>query len=501
MPNPAMQEFFERRKGLALTFDDVLLTGARARHMLSDVSLRTHFSRNVPLLVPIVGAAMSSVVGIKMAIALAKVGGIGSIPRSLDPVEQAKAVAKVKHHIHGFIDEPITTDAETSVAALLERIKSKGYEFDSFPVLDKAGRLVGLITHNDFKRCDDPSQLVGSVMTSFGILVTAAEGISVRDAYQKLKKSDKNVLPVMRKDGTLAGIYTFSDLNRIINQKTTHNVDQSGRLRVAAAVGAGPEALERAELLAAKNVDAFHIDMANGWQNFVFDTAKQLKAKYPNGPDVVIGNFAIGRAVTEALEETNADGVLVGIGGGSICTTRTIIGTGVPQVTAVYDCAKAAQPFDVPVCSDGGIRQSGDIAIALAAGADSVMVGGLIAGTDESPGDKRVENGQYVKDYYGMGSLRAMKESSAARHRYLQGMGALIPEGIEGSKQYKGPVNDEIALHVGGLKKSLHANGARTIAELHENADFNQVTAAGQRESHPHDVTVIKQAPNYSGRV
>lgn len=500
MSNSALRTFFDSRKDTALTFDDVLLKGARATFSLNEVSLTTNFSRNVPLLMPIVGAAMSSVVGSKMAIALAKLGGIGSIPRSLDPEAQAEAVARVKHHIHGFIDEPILAlaRAEDTVENLLRERSEKDWEFDSFPVLNASGKLVGLMTHSDFKRCDDPSLKIGAVMTKADKLISAREGISLKDAYSLLKESDKNVLPVLRADGSLAGIYTFTDLKRIVTEKTTHNVDSSGQLRVAAAIGAGSEAMERAELLVAKGVDVLHIDMANGWQDFVLTTAKNIKDAYPSGPDVVLGNFAQGRAAREAVDETGVDGILVGIGGGSICTTRTVTGTGVPQVSAVYECARFLEGTGVPVCSDGGIRQSGDIAIALGAGAHSVMVGGLIAGTEETPGTKhRLENGQQVKDYYGMGSERAMLESAGSRQRYLQGQGVLIPEGVEGIVSFKGSVETVLSVHLGGVRKALHSNGSRSIDELHEKAEFSQVTAAGRIESHPHDITLAASSSSY----
>lgn len=498
MSNSSLQKFFESRKDIALTFDDVLLKGARASFALREVSLATQFSRNVHLQVPIVGAAMSSVVGSKMAIALAKLGGIGSIPRSLDPEAQAKAVARVKHHIHGFIDEPILAKAEDTVEDLLRERTEKGWEFDSFPVLNTKGKLVGLMTHSDFKRCDNPALVVGAVMTTVEKLISAREGISLKDAYSMLKETDKNVLPVLRTDGSLAGMYTFTDLKRIMTEKTMHNVDISGQLCVAAAIGAGPEAYERAELLVAKGVDVLHIDMANGWQDFVFTTAKCLKETYKNGPDIVLGNFAQGRAAREAVDETGVDGILIGIGGGSICTTRTVTGTGVPQVSAVYECARYLENTGVPVCSDGGIRQSGDIAIALSVGADSVMVGGLIAGTEEAPGVvHRLENGQRVKDYYGMGSERAMLESAGSRQRYLQGQGVLIPEGVEGSVSYKGSVETVLSVHLGGVRKALHCNGARTIEELHEKAELNQVTFAGRVESHAHDITLSSASSGY----
>lgn len=501
MPNEHMQAFFHKRRkdGAALTFDDVLLIGNRAKCAPWEVDLSTRFSRNVKLNLPIVGAAMSTVTEAKMAIALAKMGGIGSIHRILSPENQAKEVGRVKHHQHGFIDEPKTVYPYETVAQLLAKKAEKEWKFDSFPVVERgSNKLLGIITRTDIKRCDDYTKRIDQVMTPIDKMITAREGVDMHEAYRILKESDKNVLPIIKSEGTLVGIYTFSDLKRMIAEKTIHNMDHGGKLRVCAAVGVGEEALERAERLVAQGVDVLHIDMANAWQDYVFTTARALKEKYPDGPDVVLGNFIRPEAVSDALHATKVDGILVGMGGGSICTTRVVTGTGLPQVTAVYECAMAAAKLDVPVCSDGGIRYTGDIAIALAAGAESVMVGGLVAGTEEAPGEKRkLADGSYVKEYYGMGSERAMKESSGARQRYLQGQGRLIPEGVEGVVPYKDAVTAILELQKGGLEKAFHSNGARTIMELHEKARFTQVTSAGHRESHVHDVSVEVQASNY----
>jgi IMP dehydrogenase len=338
-------------------------------------------------------------------------------------------------------------------------------------------------------------------MTKLGDLYTARKGVSKEEAYKLLQKWDKNVLPVLDSYDRLVGIYVYSDLKRMLTEKkTNHNLDTQGQLRVCAAIGVGEEAMIRAELLAAKGVDVLHIDMAHGWQKIVIDTIRMLKQKYPNGPDIVAGNIS-NRDATVALMEAGADGILVGQGGGAICTTRLVAGIGKPQVSAVYGCARAIWSKDVPIVSDGGIVDSGDIVVALAAGAKSVMVGNLLAGTKETPGEEKIlGDGTAVKDFYGMGSIRAMTESPGSRQRYLQTGGALIAEGIEATVQYKGPVGDVLAQQVGGLRKGLHYCGARNIAQLRDKAKFFQVTSAGITESHPHNVTMSVRPPNYSGK-
>ncbi|HEV8666631.1 MAG TPA: IMP dehydrogenase [Candidatus Paceibacterota bacterium] len=501
MPSLSAQAFFEAktRDGIALTFDDIQVETGYADFLPGDICIAGKFSRNVPLLVPVVGAAMSTVVHAPMAIALAKFGGIGSVPRSFDPDAQAREVARVKNNIHGFTDNPVPAQENETVERLLQRRREKGWEFDSFPVIDKNKKLVGLITHQNFKRTDDHSMKIGAVMTKLADLYTAKVGVSKQEAYQLLKQHDKNVLPVLNPDGTLAGIYVYSDLKRILTEKTNHNVDAQGRLRVCAAIGVGEEALRRAELLVTKGCDVFHIDMAHGHQKVVIDTVRLLKQRFRNGPDIVAGNIS-NREAARALLDAGADGILVGQGGGAICTTRRITGIGKPQVSAVWECMwELRKDFsDVPICSDGGIRGSGDILKALAAGAKSVMVGNLLAGTDEAPGEKHFYNGRYVKDFYGMGSLRAMKESPASRQRYSHTEGVLVPEGVEAVVPYKGPVRDILEQQVGGLRKGFLDCGAKTLAQLQDKAKFFQVTAAGVVESHPHDVTITAEAPNYS---
>lgn len=493
-----MIDFFDERR-ISLTFDDVLAQTGFADFYPADISVAGRLSRNVLLPLPIVGAAMSTVVGTPMAIALAKQGGIGSIPRSLAPEEQAKQVARVKHHIHGFIDDPIFAYVDESVEGLLARRKAHGWEFDSFPVLNReGGAFVGLMTHSNFKRCDDLSAKVGAVMTSRDALVVASSAVTKREAYDMLKHHDKNVLPVM--DGSaFLGMYVFSDLKRILVEKTTHNVDAQNRLRVAAAIGVGDEAVLRAKLLVAKDVDVLHIDMANGAQRIVVETIKRVRDACGSCPDIIAGNVSSADGAY-ALAEAKPDGILVGQGGGSICTTRVVAGIGQPQVTAVWECARALEGSGIPVISDGGIRHSGDMVIALCAGASSVMVGNLLAGTDESPGERKFKNNRYVKEYYGMGSSRAMKESAGSRQRYLHSQGAYVPEGIEGEVPYKGSVAEVLEQAAGGIRKGFHYVGARDLTELHAKAWFKQVSVAGARESHPHDITITAESPNYQLR-
>lgn len=497
MPSQRMIDFFSRQS-MSLTFDDVLAQTGYAGFYPSDISIEGRLSRNIALPLPIVGAAMSTVVGASMAIALAKHGGIGSIPRSLDPEEQAKQVARVKHHIHGFIEAPIAASASETVAELLARRKAHGWEFDSFPVFnfENGGEFVGLITHQDIKRCDDYSLKVGAVMTTD--LVTAPPSITKREAYELLKERNKNVLPIME-GKCFVGMYVFSDLKRILTEKTAHNVDAANRLRVAAATGVGDEAIERAKLLIAKGVDALHVDMANGAQKIVLDTIVRIRKECDDGPDIIAGNVSTADGAL-SLAAARPDGILVGQGGGSICTTRVVAGIGQPQVTAVWECARALEETGIPVISDGGIRHSGDMVIALCAGASAIMAGNLLAGTDESPGEKRFKNNRYVKEYYGMGSSRAMKESAGSRQRYLHSQGAYVPEGVEGEVPYKGPVGEVLEQASGGLRKGFHYIGARTLRELHERAWFKQVSPAGARESHPHDITITAEQPNYQLR-
>ena len=488
-----------REEGWALTFDDVRLRTGYTKIMPDDVCLKSRFSRNVGLKIPIVSAAMDTVTEAKLAIELAKLGGIGVIHKGLSLEDQAFHVARVKFHLNGLIERPICVYEDEQISAVLLRKESKGYGFHSFPVLSREGKLVGLITGNDFKFCEDSSLSVGDLMSTS--LLTAPEGTSIDDAYDLMRRAKKKVLPLVKKDGEISGMYTLTDVKRIkTGSAETYNVDNRGQLRVAAAVGVGEEALERVAALFSKNVDVIVIDTAHGDSRAVIDTLKRIKKAY--SLDVVVGNVSIGESA-KRLADAGADGIKVGQGPGSICTTRIIAGIGRPQVSAVYDCVRAIEGYDIPICADGGIRNSGDIPIAIAAGADSVMMGNMLAGTDEAPGEIVFFDGRQWKKYRGMGSLEAMEKGASARERYLQqqtGKDQLVPEGLEGAVPYKGKLKDVLFQYVGGLRRGMGYVGAASIEELRENTDFDRITPAGVLESHPHDIKITEYPPNYPGR-
>src|SRR3989344_6799288 len=388
------------RRGLALTFDDVRLKTGYSEVLPDNVDVSSRFSKNVPLKIPLVSAAMDTVTEYKMAIELAKLGGIGVIHRNLSIEEQAFNVSKVKHHLNGLIEKPICVFEGDSIQSILDKIEDKKFGFKSFPVLNFEGKMVGLITRNDFDFCDNFNCTVKEIMSSD--LLTAPENTTIDQAFDIMKKEKKKVLPLLRINGDLAGMYSFSDVKRI---KTcaifSHNLDKKGRLRVAAAVGVGEDALKRVKALVEKEVDAVVIDTAHADTKSVMETLKRIKSEFL--VDVVVGNVSVGESARR-LAEAGADGIKVGQGGGSICTTRIIAGIGRPQVSAIYDCSKAVEGYGIPICADGGLRHSGDIPIALAAGAHSVMIGGMLAGTEESPGEIVFFQGRKWKAYRGMGS-------------------------------------------------------------------------------------------------
>jgi IMP dehydrogenase len=441
---------------------------------------------------------MDTVTEYKLAIELAKLGGIGVIHRNLSIEDQVFHVTRVKNHLNGLIEKPIFIYEDESVANVLTKRKAKGYQFHSFPVLNKEGKLVGIVTEDDFDFCDDGLLLIRDIMSQE--LVTAGEGTTIDEAYEIMKREKKKVIPLLNAQGEIRGMYVHSDVKRIKTRSAeNYNVDGKGRLRVAAAIGVGDEALERAEKLIKRNVDVLVIDTAHGDSKFVIDTLRELKRSY-SSIDVVVGNISVGESA-KRLADAGTDGIKVGQGPGSICTTRVIAGIGRPQVSAVYDCARSISD-DIPICADGGLRNSGDIPIAIAAGAHTVMLGNMLAGTDEAPGDLVFYKGRHWKDYRGMGSIGAMEESKSARERYLQseiGKSRLIAEGIEGRVPYKGRLEDVIFQYVGGLRRGMGYVGAASIVELREKGDFDRITDAGKTESHPHDVIVTKDAPNYGG--
>lgn len=491
-------EFFEKMgaQGLALTYDDVRLKTGYSTVPPSHVNLKSMFSRRVGLNIPIASAAMDTVTDGAMAIAIAKQGGIGVIHRNLSPKEQATQVKRSKYHLNGLIEKPTTVRESDTLESVLHRRNEKKYSFHSFPVLGSDGRLVGLLTRNDFDFCSDSSLPVSRVMTTE--LVTAPSGTTLNEAYDIMSRQKKKILPLVDTDHRLAGMYVFSDVARIRRGSSSiYNLDEAGHLRVAAAIGVDDDAFERIELLG-RHVDVVVIDTAHGDSEPVFRTLRAIKKMNPLF-DVVVGNVSEGESA-KRLVLAGADGIKVGQGPGAICTTRIVAGIGAPQVTAVYNCAKAIEGSGVPICADGGIRYSGDIPIAIGAGAHSVMLGSVLAGTKEAPGDSIMREGVPVKVYRGMGSLAAMETHRASRERYGQTEkdgGKLVPEGVETVVPFRGNVEDVLYQYVGGLRAGMGYVGAADIEELREKADFRRILEAGIRESHPHDVTMTSDAPNY----
>ena len=479
-----------------LTFDDVLLIPAESETLPSEASTASRLTRNVSLEIPLVSAAMDTVTESRLAIAMAREGGVGVIHRNLSIVDQAAEVDRVKRSESGMISNPITATPDTSIAdamALMARFHVSGV-----PVVDGARRLVGIVTNRDLRFVAPGAAPVSSVMTSEN-LVTAPVGTTLEEAQQILGRHRIEKLPIVGTDGTLHGLITVKDIQKRIDYPRSTK-DAQGRLLAAAAVGTGPDAFERVEALVGAGVDVIVVDTAHGHARSVLEAVSKLKANFEM--DVIAGNVATA-AATAALIEAGADAVKVGIGPGSICTTRVVAGIGVPQITAIFECAGVAAPAGVPIVADGGVQFSGDIAKALAAGADTVMLGNALAGVDESPGEIVIQQGERFKEYRGMGSLGAMQGRSYSKDRYFQGAvdsGKLVPEGIEGRVPYKGPLG--IVLHqlVGGLRQAMGYCGACSVTALQEHGQFMRVSPASLRESHPHDVVITKEAPNYQGR-
>ncbi len=494
--------FFQKMDelGLALTYADVRLRTNYSEAMPDEVSLVTRFSRHVPLKIPLVSAAMDTVTTSRLAIEMASMGGLGIIHRNLSPKEQASEVATVKLYLNGIVDKPICVRDTDTIENILRRREEKGYTFHSFPVVDARGKLVGIITKNDFEFCDNIKKTAREVMASNLILVSSRVG--TEDAHVIMKKNKKKILPVVNSKGEVDGMYTFKDLKRLSSPgMANYNVDERNQLRVGAAVGVGNDALERASLLVEKNVDVLVLDTAHGDSKGVLDSVKQLKGIYGDRVDIVAGNVSEASSA-ERLIAVGADGVKVGQGPGSICTTRIIAGIGAPQVTAVYNCSRVALLHEVPVCADGGVKYSGDLPIAIGAGASSIMLGSMLAGTEEAPGDLVFFEGRQWKQYRGMGSVGAMEESKGSRERYGQKDVArksdLVPEGVEGLVPYKGSVRNVLVQYIGGLRRGMGYTGTTTIEELQEHADFIRLSQAGNDESHPHDVKITKESPNYN---
>ncbi|MBR3951015.1 MAG: IMP dehydrogenase [Bacteroidaceae bacterium] len=476
-----------------LTFDDVLLIPAYSEVLPRNVELTTKFSRNIKLNVPIVSAAMDTVTEAKLAIAIAREGGIGVIHKNMPIAEQARQVHAVKRAENGMIYDPVTIARGSTVRDALDMMKE--YHIGGIPVVDEEGKLVGIVTNRDLRFERNLNSLVDDVMTKDN-LVTTTQSTDLHEAADILQKHKIEKLPVVDKDNRLVGLVTYKDITKA-KDKPYACKDEKGRLRVAAGVGVTGDSMDRVDALVAAGVDAIVIDTAHGHSKGVVAVLKAVKAKYPQ-LDVVVGNIATGEAA-KYLVEAGADGVKVGIGPGSICTTRVIAGVGVPQLSAVYDVAKALEGTGVPLIADGGIRYSGDIVKALAAGAYSVMLGGMLAGVEESPGETIIYNGRKFKSYRGMGSLEAMEKGSKDRYFQADEMDAkkLVPEGIAARVPYKGSLYEVVYQMIGGLRAGMGYCGAHNIDQLHQ-AKFTRITNAGVAESHPHDVNITSEAPNYS---
>ncbi|MBD5300713.1 MAG: IMP dehydrogenase [Duncaniella sp.] len=483
----------DRVKMDGLTFDDVLLIPAYSEVLPREVNLSTRFSRNITLNVPLVSAAMDTVTEAALAIAIAREGGIGVIHKNMPIAEQARQVHAVKRAENGMIYDPVTIKRGSTVADALNMMKE--YHIGGIPVVDEDRKLVGIVTNRDLRFEQNPQRLIDEVMTSEGLVVTN-QSTDLEEAAQILQQHKIEKLPVVDNDNRLVGLVTYKDITKA-KDKPFACKDKLGRLRVAAGVGVTADSMDRVDALVEAGVDAIVIDTAHGHSKGVIGVLKAIKEKYPH-IDVVVGNIATGEAA-KYLVENGADGVKVGIGPGSICTTRIIAGVGVPQLSAVYDVAKALKGTGVPLIADGGIRYSGDIVKALAAGAYSVMLGGMLAGVEESPGDTIIYNGRKYKSYRGMGSLEAMEKGSKDRYFQANETDAkkLVPEGIAARVPYKGLLYEVVYQMLGGLRAGMGYCGAPDIEHLHE-AKFTRITNAGVAESHPHDVAITSEAPNYS---
>ncbi len=481
---------------VALTFDDVLLQPAYSNVLPRDVALGTRLGRDIYLNIPLLSSAMDTVTEARTAIAMAVEGGMGIIHKNLNPLEQAREVSKVKRAMTGVVSDPITMDPSQSLAAARRTMVEN--RISGVPIVDD-GKLVGILTDRDLRFERNLDRAISDVMTPKDRLVTCRPGVALDDAKALMASHKIEKLLVTREDGSLEGLITFKDV-QAASRLPNANRDARGRLRVGAAVGVGADCMDRSALLVEAGVDVLAIDTAHGHSQGVLDATQKLRAKYP---DLVLiaGNVATAEA-TQALIEAGADCVKVGIGPGSICTTRIVAGTGVPQLTAIAECAKVAHAAGIPIIADGGIKFSGDLAKAIAAGADVVMVGSLLAGTAEAPGEMVLYQGRSYKAYRGMGSVEAMRAGSS--DRYFQdgaeeGGGKLVPEGIVGRVPYKGPLKDTVYQLMGGLRAAMGYTGSASIQAMQDGARFVRITSAGLRESHVHDVIITHEAPNYSG--
>ncbi len=482
----------ERVQAEGLTFDDVLLVPAYSEVLPRDVSVKSRFSRNITLNLPVVSAAMDTVTEAPLAIALAREGGIGVIHKNMSITEQAAHVKKVKRAENGMIDDPVTISKDRTVGDALDMMAN--YKIGGIPVVDSENKLIGIVTNRDLRFQRDMSRLIEDVMTKDGLITT--HNTALEHAADVLLKNKIEKLPVVDAAGKLLGLITYKDITKVKDNPNSCK-DSKGRLRVAAGVGVTADTMDRVEALVKAGVDAVVVDSAHGHSANIVRTLKMIKEAYPT-LDVVVGNIATAEAA-KYLVEAGADGIKVGIGPGSICTTRIVAGVGVPQLTAIYECANAIKGSGVPVIADGGLRYSGDIVKALAAGGDCVMVGSMFAGVEESPGETIIYNGRKFKSYRGMGSIEAMNNGS--KDRYFQGEESnskkFVPEGIVARVPFKGTLAESAYQLVGGLKSGMGYCGAATIEEL-QKAKFIRITSSGMMESHPHDVSITQEAPNYS---
>lgn len=489
-----MSQFTESKiSHRGLTFDDVLVLPKYSEVLPRDTNTKTRLTKGLKINIPIVSAAMDTVTEARLAIAISREGGIGIIHKNMSIESQAMQVKKVKRSESGMIKDPITLSKTNTLGEALSVMKEN--RIGGIPITDETNTLIGIITNRDLRFQRDLNTLIGDVMTTEG-LITAASGTDLKEAEQILQQYKIEKLPVVDSDQKLLGLITFKDIQKVKNHPQACK-DSFGRLMVGAAVGVTADTMERVSALVEQDVDVIAIDTAHGHSKGVVKELKKVKAKFPN-LQVIVGNVATAEAA-RYLVDNGADAVKVGVGPGSICTTRIIAGIGAPQLSAIMECSKALEGTGVPVIADGGIRYSGDLVKAIVAGADTIMAGSLFAGTEEAPGEVSFYDGRKVKSYRGMGSIEAMKKGST--DRYFQDaeaeIGKLVPEGIVGTVDYKGSLSEVVYQYIGGLRAGMGYTGSSTIPDL-KNAKFTQITGSGIRESHPHDITITKEAPNYS---
>ena len=494
--NEYLDKFMAQFPFEGLTYDDVSLVLQYADFLPDTTDLSTRLTSRIRINIPFLSAAMDTVTEAPMAIAMAMLGGIGVIHKNLTIEQQADQVAHVKHHLNGLIHSPVAFHVGQTLDEILAVREEKRYKFSGFPILDDAGRVAGVLTSKDIDYAEDTSAKVEEVMTKDPI--TAPQGTSLQDAYRIMRSARKGKLPLVDPEGRLVGLYSFTDVRDLVEQNLPMaNRDAQYRLRVAAAISGGKD-YERAQALAEAGADVLVVDSAHGHTKGILDMVSWLVKNLPD-VDVIAGNVAPGEGAV-ALRDAGAHAVKVGIGPGSICTTRVVCGVGVPQITAVYEVATALQGT-IPCIADGGIRYSGDVPKAIVAGAETVMLGSILAGTEESPGEKIIQDGRQYVVYRGMGSMAAMQAFEGSRKRYGQShrkMKDLVPEGIEGIIPYAGTVQKVMTQFCGGLRSSLGYNGARSVEELHDTGRFVRVSAAGVKEAHPHDIRITREAPNYT---